>query len=46
MLNIDENDSKFLDKFYKPSGPDGNGCGKWRKHNEEEMKIINLYQKI
>jgi len=35
-MNIDETDIHFLDKFYKPSGPDGRGWGKWRQNTEEE----------
>ena len=26
-LEIDESDPNYLDKFYKPSGPDGRGWG-------------------
>ena len=42
FLEVDETNTDYLDKIYKPSGPDGLGWGRWRNHTEQELKIINL----
>jgi hypothetical protein len=31
---VDESNPDYLNKIYKPSGPDGLGWGRWRKHTE------------
>jgi hypothetical protein len=39
-MEVDENDPNYLENFYKPSGADGRGWGKWRNLTEEEEKAF------
>ena len=38
-------EDNFMDKLYKPSGPDGKGWGKYREITEEEKIAIEKRKK-
>ncbi len=39
-----KNEIEEQGKEYVPTGPDGRGWGKYRKHTEEELKVLNQYK--
>ena len=39
FLEIKEDDPEFVERIYRPSGPDGRGWGDYRNMTEEEQKL-------
>ena len=44
-LELKDDDPDFMDKLYKPSGPDGKGWGEYREYTEEEKKELKKMKK-
>ena len=45
FLELKEEDPDFMNKLYKPSGPDGKGWGDYREYDEEEKRELKKARK-